>query len=711
MRSPPGPSAPRPLPGWDRDGSPYHAGEQAVQARAGARDRAERMGRKVIRSFMPDQHRAFFAELPFVVLGSLDGLGRPWASVLAGPPGFLRSPDPRRLVVAARPLPDDPLAANLQPGAAVGLLGIQPETRRRNRMNGRVIELGDGRFTLAVDQSFGNCPQYIQARTPHFVADSDPGGSRPSARREGPLLSAEAAGLIRTADTFFIATASPGAGSQDPVEGADVNHRGGRPGFVDLRQEDGRTLLVAPDFAGNAAFATFGNLLLNPKAGLLFADFAAGHLLLLTGSAEVIWNTPEVRAFPGAERLLHFRVSEGLFLERALPLRWSDPRPAPQVAATGTWAEVAKVAQGTGAAAGAGWRPFVVARVEAESGTARSLHLLPQDGGELPPHLPGQFLPIAVELPGSPQPLRRPYTISSAPDGRGYRLTVKRSAESGGRASVSNWLHDHAREGTVIRALAPRGDFVLDPDSDRPVLLLSAGIGATPLVAMLEHLTGGDAGRPPRPDRPIFYVHAARDGAEQVFAGRVRSLARDHANLTVHLRHSRPRPRDRRGRDHDSVGRIDKALLRSLLPLDDYDVYLCGPAGFMQTAYGLLIGLGVADRRIHAEAFGPARLHRRPAAGREQPATRAPSAGAEVTFRRSGLRVPWSPAKGTLLDLAEAAGIEAPWSCRAGVCGTCSVPVAEGAVAYPEAPAAGCRPDRALVCSAVPATPEIVLDL
>lgn len=703
----PSPQAHQSLPGWDRDASPYHAGEQAVQTRAGAREMAERVGRKVIRSFMPDQHREFFLELPFVILGSLDAEGRPWASILVGPPGFVKSPDPCRLDIAALPNAADPLGASLKQGAAVGVLGIQPETRRRNRMNGKVIEARKDGFSIAVDQSFGNCPQYIQARAAHLIADRPTGDVRQAVRPEGPALSVDATGLIRAADTFFIATASPGAGDSNPVEGADVNHRGGKPGFVDIRQENGRTVLVAPDFVGNSAFSTFGNLLLNPRAGLLFVDFSAGHVLMVSGEAEVIWDAPEIQAFPGAERLLSFSVNAGLFMEHALPLRWSDPVPAPQIAATGSWADLAHAAQD--AVRANIWHSLIVTRVDEESETARSFHLAPQDGKAIAPHLPGQFLPIAVELSGQDQRHRRTYTISSDANGREYRLTVRRNARS--EASVSNWLHDHARAGTVIHALAPRGDFVLDTGSDRPIVLLSAGIGATPVVAMLDHLTGEMAGRPRQPDRPIFFIHAARHSGEHVFSGHVRALAGRNGNLTVHIRHSQPRSQDVLGRDYDSNGHIDRALLQSLLPLDDYDVYLCGPPGFMQTAYDLLIGLGIADQRIHAEAFGPARLQRRIAALQDERRKLAPAARADVTFRRSGICVPWNPEKGSLLDLAEAAGIEAPWSCRAGVCGTCLAHLLKGSVAYREKPTASHRQDEALMCSAVPATRALVLDL
>ncbi|AUX36254.1 MULTISPECIES: pyridoxamine 5'-phosphate oxidase family protein [Sorangium] len=328
------------LPGWPGEGSPYHPGEMAVQERAGVRERAEKAGRRVIRDFMPDQHRELFAKLPLLLVGSLDAQGRPWASLLVGRPGFIASPDPRTLAVNARPLPGDPLAAHLVAGAPVGLLGIQLETRRRNRMNGTIVEAGDGGFVVEVGQSFGNCPQYIQAREPVFVREPGAAAAPPAAQKEGPILSAGAAALIRRADTFFIATAAPAARGGGATEGADVSHRGGKPGFVRVTEEGGRTLLTSPDFAGNSAFNTFGNLALNPHAGLLFVDFASGGVLSLTGEAEVLWDGAELAAFAGAQRLLRFRVAEGVWTDDGVPLRWSAPVAAPQLAATGSWEDV-----------------------------------------------------------------------------------------------------------------------------------------------------------------------------------------------------------------------------------------------------------------------------------------------------------------------------------------------------------------------------------
>jgi uncharacterized protein len=325
-----------PLPGWPYGESPYHAGEIAMQERAGVRARAERMGRGGIRNFMPDQHRELFTKLPYLLVGSADASGQPHASMLVGAPGFIGSPDAWTLMIGAVPAADDPLAANLAVGAAVGLLGIELDTRRRNRMNG-VVTAHDGRgFVVRVGQSFGNCPQYIQARTPFFVLD--PAAPAPPApRREGPLLSATAVSLLRQADTFFIATATPAARREGAAHGVDVSHRGGRPGFIRVTEENGASVLTVPDFRGNNAFNTLGNIALEPRSGLLVVDFSAGDLLSLSGEGTVVWDGPELASFAGAQRLLKLRIMSGLLRTNAVPLRWSQPQPAPQLAATGSW--------------------------------------------------------------------------------------------------------------------------------------------------------------------------------------------------------------------------------------------------------------------------------------------------------------------------------------------------------------------------------------
>lgn len=311
---------------------PFHEGECAVQARAGVREKIAELGPHLIRDCMPEQHREFFAQLPFVIIGATDDAGQPWAAALAGPPGFITSPSPRQLVVRALPQTHSPLKPALLPGNAIALLGIEPHTRRRNRANGLIESVGGEGFAVNVRQSFGNCPKYIQARQPRYL------GAESAAEvllQHSTQLSSAARALIRSADTFFIATAHPVAPADDAGQhGADVSHRGGKPGFV--RVDDDGALLV-PDFAGNRFFNTLGNIAVHPRAGLLFIDFATSDLLYLAADAEIIWNGRELDAFDGAERLLRLRVREMKHVKGALPLRWSEARLSPFLARTGTW--------------------------------------------------------------------------------------------------------------------------------------------------------------------------------------------------------------------------------------------------------------------------------------------------------------------------------------------------------------------------------------
>jgi uncharacterized protein len=310
--------------------SPFHAGELAIQARLGVRAQIDKQGRQMIRDYLPEQHRQFFAKLPYVIVGTVDEFGSPWASILVGNSGFLSSPDDRTLQLTATPLAGDPLANNLATGIDIGVLGIELHTRRRNRLNGIVTACHVDGFEIQVRQCFGNCPQYIQARTIELgngslvVANSV---------REFTILGAEERATISAADTFFIATAYQDA-SAGAASGVDVSHRGGKPGFI--RIDDDCTLTV-PDFAGNRHFNTFGNLALNPRAGLLFIDFDRGQLLYLTGTAQVIWEGAEIAFYEGAERLFRFQIDRGYRVEGSLPFHWSSPEFSPFLDRTGTW--------------------------------------------------------------------------------------------------------------------------------------------------------------------------------------------------------------------------------------------------------------------------------------------------------------------------------------------------------------------------------------
>ncbi len=671
--------------------SPFHEGEQDVQRRLGIRDKLETFGRRVIRSYLPDQHREFYTKLPFLVLGTVDDRGQPWASIVAGEPGFLNTPDDRTLRVAAPPLFGDPLTTTLTVDRDVGVLGIEPATRRRNRLTGRITTVEPDGFAITVVQSFGNCPQYIQTRDIQVLpAVSHADHPRPVLKSDH--LDTACIKLIENADTLFIATAFAD-GRNAPSRGADVSHRGGRPGFV--RVEDERTL-VFPDFAGNYHFNTVGNIQLNPKAGLLFIDFDRGDVLYLTGKAEIVWEGHEVRAFAGAERLIRLHAAEVIRVERSLPLAFRFGEYSPLLDQTGSWDQAAAIIAADRDRNA--YHPYGIVRIERESEVICSYFLRRADGGGLPSYEPGQFLPIRLAVPGSAEPVKRTYTISDAPGGDHFRLSIKRE---GGNALVSTYIHDHFRVGTRLEAMAPRGSFVLDHSSRRPVALISAGVGITPMIAMANFIL--KEGRRTRRFRRTYFIHGARNGRVHAFGAHIRAWAAENEAFTAHVRYSHPVAGDRPGITFDSEGHVDVALLKQVLPLDDYDFYLCGPAMFMQSLFDDLTTLGIREQRIHYESFGPATV----LTGHDKAASelaRASSSSAPVTvsFAASGVEAQWTPEHGTLLELAEAAGLTPEFSCRSGICGTCATKLRCGAVDYVEEPSADHDGDEVLICCSTP---------
>jgi len=254
---------------------PYHEGERAVQARHGTRDDAERQA-AMIGAAIPPPARAFLAAQRTLAVGALDGLGRPWASLWPGPPGFVTSADGRTVRVARDgrlPAPDDPLRALLVPGRAVGLLAIELASRRRLRINGAVAAADEGHVTIDVREVFPNCSKYIQRREP--IAGGAAGAAAPAER--GRALDAARRAFLERADTLFVA-------SSHPTRGVDVSHRGGEPGFVSVR--DDRTLRI-PDYRGNGMFQTLGNFEVAPRAGLVAVDFERRRLLSLTGAVSI----------------------------------------------------------------------------------------------------------------------------------------------------------------------------------------------------------------------------------------------------------------------------------------------------------------------------------------------------------------------------------------------------------------------------------------
>jgi len=905
--------------------SPFHRGEKEIQSRLGIQEQMEEKGRRVIRDRIPEKNLDFFTQLPLLTIGTVDECGRPWASVLAGKPGFARAIDPLKLEVKARPVYGDPLNKALIDGANIGALGLDFETRGRFRVNGRIGHLREDAFEISVRQAFPNCPQYIQVRDFDLGGDIETIGEKRAVRRGDTLNRAEAA-MIAEANTLFIASQFSD-GDDDWSHGIDVSHRGGKPGFVIVAHE---SLLLFPDYAGNCMFNTLGNIQADPRCGLLFIDFDTGNTLQLTGEAEILWEPEHLCRFSGAERVVSFQVEETIHVDHALPMTWrfqgfhpilekleldgiDEPAPKPRAPMTlksvnvsmpkevphdgktvttgifkekvegrvklrrlnlegdgqadlwghggafravyvyshenyDYWAHelerddfaigqfgenftvegmgddevcvgdvfriggaLVEVSQpripcyklalkmdiegfqnrflesgrvgfyfrvleegevGAGdevvlvrrdprgmtvsevsnllyfdkenleatrqaldiPALSHGWkgsfanrlakaetstlgwkglRKFVVERKEPESETITSFYLVPEDGAPLPGFLPGQFLTLELDIPDQPTPVIRTYSLSDSPNPEHYRLSIKREPAPADEPDLppglsSSYFHDQVEIGTKLRIAAPRGKFHLDPDSERAVVLLSGGVGLTPMVSMLNTIVQSDA------LRPVWFVHGTRNGREHAMGTHVRGLAEENENVNVLIRYSEPDPDDIEGRDYDSRGWVDMALLKQVLPFDDYDFFICGPPPFMRSLYCGLLSLGISESRIHYEFFGPGSMlteESNPAGSVEVPTAEAElTGGAQVTFARSGVTASWDPSCESILDLAERQGLSLAYSCRSGICHTCICALTEGEVEYLDEPLDPPGPGRVLICCATPKT-SLVLEV
>jgi ferredoxin-NADP reductase/predicted pyridoxine 5'-phosphate oxidase superfamily flavin-nucleotide-binding protein len=660
--------------------SPFHAGEVAIQTQLGVAERMAQFGSRVVRDYLPDQHRQFYAQLPFLVAATVDAAGDPWVTLLEGLPGFASSPEPTQLDLLDVPAPDDPVAAGWVEGGAIGLLGIELHTRRRNRVNG-VLTPGPNGLQLQVEHAFGNCPQYIQARGLHFA---HPPGTQPCGEvHRGTRLDAACRTMIEESDTFFVGSYLDHADGRRSV---DASHRGGKAGFVRVQ---GNRLSI-PDFAGNLHFNTLGNFVLNPRGGFVFPDFRTGDLLQLCGRVVLDFDAEEVRYFQGAERLWHLDVERWVLRRGAMALRGDAGEMSMNSALTGSWAQTE--ARRRAEVRREQWRPYRIARIDDESAAVKSFWLEPEDGEGLVVFEAGQHLPVRAKVvPGEP-PLERSYTLSVAPSDDRYRISVRKQ----GRFSA--YLHERLRVGDRLEARAPRGQFTVDALAPRPLVLLSAGIGITPMLAMLRHVVYEGVRK--RRIRRTWFVHGGRNAEERAFLAEVAQLA-DSAKGAVQVVQvlTEPDPDTREGVDFHARGRVDLALLKSVLPWDDYDFYLCGPPAFMQALYTGLRSLHVPESRIHAEAFGPAGL-RRDTDARLAPAS---TETVPVVFAASGKEARWSPDRGSLLDLAESRGLNPPYSCRQGQCGSCSHALKSGVVTYREPPAGAVAPGQVLLCQAVPA--------
>ncbi len=351
----------------------------------------------------------------------------------------------------------------------------------------------------------------------------------------------------------------------------------------------------------------------------------------------------------------------------------------------------------------AGFRRLKVTGIERESDSVISVRLDDPDGAPLPPALPGQFLTLRIPHEAEQRSVLRNYSLSGPPGAGYYRVAVKRELEG----IASGYLHTRLALGDQLDVAAPRGTFILDR-TDAPVLLISAGIGATPVLAMLNALAAEGS------EREIWWLHGARSSRDHCFAAEARALLASLPHVRSHVCFSRPGPDDLEGRDFDSTGRLTASLVTELDPPRDAEAYLCGPAAFMEEISAGLSAIGLEAAHIHTEPFGPAPgltpgIASTPARP-PHPPSGAPGDGPTIEFARSNLAIPWSDDYASLLDFAEACDVPVRWSCRTGVCHNCETTLVAGDVDYDPDPVEPPADGSALICCSRPHQ-DIVLDL
>ena len=350
-----------------------------------------------------------------------------------------------------------------------------------------------------------------------------------------------------------------------------------------------------------------------------------------------------------------------------------------------------------------GWRNFTVAHKVKESDEITSFYLQPQDGGQLPQFEAGQFLTLKLDIPGQSKPVIRTYSLSdySIPVAY-YRLSIKREPapeELNVMSGIaSNYLHDHIGEGSVIAVRPPSGKFVIDVHKSLPAVLISNGVGITPMISMAIACCYLN------PNRPIWFVHGTRNRLSHAFRDDILALAQKHPNLHVHFTYSRPQPEDN-GFYH-SEGYVDSQKIKQLVG-KEAEFFLCGSPSFIQSLQSGLKMWGVPDNQVFYESF------ERKASNSIEPqiATDKGITEAQIVFAESNRKLTWTINDGTLLEFAEANDIYPPFSCRSGICGTCMCKILEGEVAYEQVPTAAIEPGSALICISKPHTSKVVLAL
>lgn len=354
-----------------------------------------------------------------------------------------------------------------------------------------------------------------------------------------------------------------------------------------------------------------------------------------------------------------------------------------------------------------GFRKFSVARKVLECEDVCSFYLHPHDGRPLPSFRPGQYLTFQLKIPNQPKPLIRCYSLSDSPDHpEYYRVTIKRchppkDVPDAKPGLSSSYFLDEVEEGDILDVKAPGGGFFLDMDREMPIVLISGGVGITPMLSMVNAVVGAGS------QREIWFFHGARNSEDHIMKEAMEELAAKHANVKLHVCYSRPLAADKPGRDYLHNERVSVELFKRMLPSNNFDYYMCGPGPMMSSVVEGLEQWGVPDKHIFYEAFGPATVKKK------APAAVAVSDGKieviEVVFSRSEVSCKWGASCESLLDLADDDGVTVDAGCRAGNCGTCLVAIKSGEVEYLSEPGSAVEEGSCLTCISRPIS-NLVLD-
>jgi len=356
-----------------------------------------------------------------------------------------------------------------------------------------------------------------------------------------------------------------------------------------------------------------------------------------------------------------------------------------------------------------GKRKFRVARrvYEDQNEDICSFYLHPHDKLQVPPFRPGQFLTFELPIPGQPQPVIRCYSLSDGPvEEAQYRVSIKKlgpppkAPEGTPPGLSSNYFHNHMQEGDIVEVFAPAGEFYLDQESERPVVLIGGGVGLTPVVSMLNWLAASGS------NREIWFFYGVRNRTEHAMYDNIKAIEKENANINTVIAYSQPSDTCKEGEDYDHEGFVGVDLMKQKLSSNNYVFYICGPPPMMDMVTKQLGEWGVPEEDIHFEAFGPATVKKTSSADD----AKADAQTFDIEFSRSKVKVKWAASMGTLLELAEANGVKARSGCRAGNCGTCLTALKQGEVEYVSKPGKKPEAGSCLTCVTHPKS-DLVLDI